>query len=289
MDKIEKEMYKYSIKIKEYYSKMYETGSIDAHLKDFLFLLKEEKHLYQSLSSGQLANYVNMISDFQNNDIINVMLGNSPFDFLFRMINRLQYYLIGRSMYSEDFEMDMISPTVLMHAKCSYLYNETLFEHLFHYYHFFMNIQKENKNSFLQSLLLTAYTYVPLENRLVQSFLNQEQHLSNAIMEFSGIENIQESLDRDFFKELDACFESFINTDFKDMYHKEEEEIEISISQIFYLSLYSSISNTEMRNVFRNLYQPVNLPNLSLKHKQFLDEIQKNFTVCEYEKQFKIR
>ena len=288
MDKIEKELYALSTQIKEFYKKIYETGSIDENLKDFLFLLKEENHLYESLSIEKLATYFNTFPDLESDDISSIMLGDASFDVLLRMMNKFQYFIQKRCMYSEELEMDTVPFSALMNGRWVYLYNEVLFEHLFYYYRIFISIKKEYGNYLLLSLLVTTYTYPALENRLVKHYLKQEQ-ATNIMMKYSGISNIQESLDQAFSENLDACFESFINTDFNDMYHKEEEEIESSISQIFYLSLYSSISNNEIRNVFRNLYQPVNLPNLSLKHQKFLDELQQYFAVSDYEKQLKLK
>ena len=251
--------------------------------------MKEENRLYKSLSVYQLAHYINTLPDFESDDISRIMLGDVSFDVLLRMINKFQYSLVMRSMYSEELEMDTVSYPVLMNGRWVYLYNEVLFEHLFYYYRIFISMKKEEGNYYLLSLFLTSYTYPALENRLVQFYSDKEYTLTNTILKYSGISNIQESLDQAFFENLDACFESFINTDFNDMYDKEDEEIESSISQIFYLSLYSSISDNEKRNVFRNLYQPINLPNLSLKHRKFLDEMQKYFAVSDYEKQLKLK
>lgn len=287
MNKIQKAIYEVSTTIKELYKKVYETGDLDAFKKDFLFLLQEENQLYQSLSIRQIVDYINTLPTFESDDITSIMLGDYSFNPLFRILNRIQYFLHVRCMYSEEMEMDLVSFSTLINARWAYLYNEILFENLFYYYRLFMSIKKDCENYLFLSLLITAYTYTPLENKLVQFSTKQEQSLTNTIFKYSGISNIQESLDQSFYENIMACLESFCNTNFNAMFCEKEEQLDCAISQIFYLGLYRSISNKEMRSGIRKSCQLANLPHLSLKHQQFLDEMQRYFTVCEYKKQLK--
>ncbi len=289
MNANQKKMYLLATKIRKLYLTIAsEEGNFKKHLADLQFLLAEENKLYSSMSMVELSEAINKLdyTDVDGTDIYGIMLGDYWFDPGIRIINKLQYFLQIKGMFSEALEISEIPTNTLYNVRWCYLYNEHLFYYLFYYYRTFLGIRKQVQTPIFLSLLNTTYSYSLLEKMLLSFYEGKENRISLYHEKFSGIQNAYDEVSKFLAENLNDFLCDFLNSEFP-LPFLNEQDADKSITEIFLLSLYNGIQNPEIKERIKQNFSPQNIPNLPLFYTLFLTELQQFFQLSDQDMQLK--